>query len=109
MKRVRIVSSTLLVLALAAITGSAIESSYIPDFFEDCEDYEVNPFDDESYIVPVTGYYIETSCGTSVVGYRMFQLSQDEVPLFCCYYTGNIYDRCYVDYVTHIYPYFPYE
>lgn len=109
MKTFRIALIVFFLSALAIATVFALDTNYIPDYFEACEDLEEDPYQEQCGYVSEAGYYLETSCGMAILGYRMYQLSFDEVPLFCCYYTGCSNDRCYEDYVTHIYPYLPYE
>lgn len=109
MRTIRIFLFIILSATLTVATVSALNSRYIPDYFEACEDLEESPYQEQICYIPEPGYYLETSCGTAILGYRMYELSYDETPLFCCYYTGCSNDRCYVDYVTHIYPYLPYE
>lgn len=101
MKTIRICLFALLILALAVATVSALDSRYIPDYFEECEDYDENPYQEQCTHIPESGYYINTSCGMSVLGYRMIQLSYDETPTFSCYYTGCSFDRCYLDYIHY--------
>ena len=101
MKTIRIVLIAFLMIALAVATVSALDSRYIPDYFEECEDYDERPYQEAPDLIPESGYFIETSCGMSVLGYRMVQLTYDEAPIFSCYYTGCSYDRCYLDYIQY--------